>query len=179
MSQNWIIDFKINMFILELDKVSSLTQARFAAGEGFTHVCFDLAGMSEREINFQAVKDWLSGVKIGIWVDEEARVDLGAVDYIKERLDGSRVLATPTQPDADETDFIVVSKLPQTGGELKCVLSVSDNQLGDIETLSGHLDGLCGISLQAPPEERTGFLIVSDELRNFLDLLEDRELKGM
>ncbi len=165
------------MFILELDKVSTLTQARFAAGEGFTHVCFDLADMESRQFNFQAIRDFLSGVKIGIWADEQDRLDLNEVDYIKERIDGKTVIAAPTQPGDGDSDFVVVDGLPENYTKMKCVLSVQDAGLGDTEAVTRNLDDLCGISLQAPPEERTGFLTISDDLRDFLDMLEDRNLK--
>lgn len=165
------------MFILELDKVSSLTQARFAAGEGFTHVCFDLKEMDARQFSFQAIRDFLSGVKIGIWADRDAEMDLTGIDYVKERLDHATVLAAPTQPGDKEAEFMVVNALPDRSKGMKCVLSIREDGLNDLEGFAENLASICGVSLLAPKEERTGFLTVSDELRDFLDMLEDKELK--
>jgi len=53
-------------FVLELREVSSLTEARFAAGEGFTHIRLSKALANGPEAAIIQIKDFLSGVAVGM-----------------------------------------------------------------------------------------------------------------
>ena len=143
------------MFILEIYRVENLSQARFAAGEGFTHVTFPERFYQDKRMEFEAISAFLSGVKIGLeFLDADSTSTLpDGFNYFAQTKDNhSRVIK-----EINNTGV----KIPIWNGN-----SITPAEFQD------------GISIVAPTEIKTGLLHVEEPLRDLLEVLEDLNLKS-
>jgi|GEM_PF-4275851 len=90
-------------FVLELRDVSSLTEARFAAGELFTHIRLSDALASGPEAKILEIKAFLSGIGVGYNANLYESLPAWA-DYTVSTttfVQGSQTLSLATEPLAD------------------------------------------------------------------------------
>jgi hypothetical protein len=73
-------------FVLELRQVSSLTQARFAAGEGFTHIRLGPSILAGQEKEILEIKSFLSGVAVGLDSLEDGEMPHWADYFVQDGL---------------------------------------------------------------------------------------------
>lgn len=137
-------------FVLELRNVSSLTEARFAAGEGFTHIRLsaDLAGQGEAII--LGIKEFLSGLALGVELDAGEPLP-GWADYAVQGKclragHSEKLLAEP-----DEADGNAICVVEEIKGVAVAALPL-----------------VAGLSLPSPAEYKTGFADF-EPLQNLLE----------
>ena len=139
--------------ILELRNVASLTEARYAAGEGFTHIRLHNSILEKNDILLiEGIKSFLSGLSIGC-NKEVAHLTFGVqLDFIA----------------LQESDLAI---LRYTLSDIHLEVHIIES-LGDYEQLD-KLFTIMGISLPAPGEEETGILndytlidTILEDLRN-------------
>ena len=125
-------------FVLELRNVSSLTEARFAAGEGFTHIRLDAALAGGDLAPIEGIKGFLSGILVGLDLE-----------------------AGQSKPDWADY-FVQYGKLLDSTEEYSLVPPASEGDLAysiiEIEDLSIELPKAqpAGLSIPSPTEYKVG-----------------------
>jgi hypothetical protein len=140
-------------FVLELRDVSSLTEARFAAGEGFTHIRLSKNLAEGKESAILDIKNFLSGVAVGLEVEDANSALPAWADYFvlsQNLVEGSQKYPLYALQAVGEASIFLVSDLTQalpTGG-------------------------FAGISLPGLVEEKTGFADYAPH-QDFLELVRE------
>jgi hypothetical protein len=123
-------------FVLELRDVSSLTEARFAAGEGFTHVRLTPELATGPESKVLDIKRFLSGVLIGIdRIGEAQPIPTWADYYVQDRM------------------------LIQDGKSISLDMDPNSDNILALESLANPLPDvtLLGLSLPGLQEHKVGY----------------------
>ena len=111
-------------FVLELRDVSSLTEARFAAGEGFTHIRLSRQLASGPVTAIQEIKGFLSGIEVGAHLEDGQTVPEWADYHTQDKIlhdKGETFSLVPPGSEGDMNHCLIevetVSKaLPETYG---------------------------------------------------------------
>ena len=142
--------------ILELRDVTSLTEARYAAGEGFTHIRIGDRLIEENNVALiEGIKGFLSGMAVGC----------------------NRVYYTPALA---ATFHYYASADART----TTLHTTNDNRVLELETISlsndfklgSYLPTMQGFSIQAPGEEETGVLADYSTIETILDDIRNQQL---
>jgi hypothetical protein len=140
-------------FVLELRDVSSLTEARFAAGEGFTHIRLSKNLAEGKESAILDIKNFLSGVAVGLEVEDASSVLPTWSDYYvlsQNLVEGAQRFPLSTLPASGDTSVLLVTDLTQALPKAVCA----------------------GFSLPGLVEEKTGFADYAPH-QDFLDLVRE------
>jgi hypothetical protein len=137
--------------LLELRNVSSLTEARFAAGEGFTHIRFDPDFLLQATPDqLQAIAGFVSGLELGANLDSEnASQVLPLLSYSATKTDIKLHSSESAQPYYDLTHL--------SEAEVERLLSATPEPV---------------FSLKSPGEERPGMADFSN-LQILLERIEE------
>ncbi len=126
-------------FVLELRNVSSLTEARFAAGEGFTHIRLSPDLASQGDAIILGIKEFLSGLAVGLELPAGTQLPAWA-DYA-------------VRGDALQSEQInlPLADAHQANAQSICIL---DNVS---QATAEKLPPAAGLSIPSPAEYKTGF----------------------
>jgi hypothetical protein len=121
-------------FVLELRQVSSLTQARFAAGEGFTHIRLAPELVAGPEKDILEIKAFLSGVAVGLDASNADELPPWADYYVHKGSVVQRTIIYPEKelpPPISITEIAdLAAQLPDTGPKGLSLPGLEEEKLG-------------------------------------------------
>lgn len=139
-------------FVLELRNVSSLTEARFAAGEGFTHIRLSPDLASQGDAIILGIKEFLSGLAVGLDLPAGAQLPTWA-DYAVQ---GNNLQS--------EQINLPLANTGQATAQSICIIDNVSQAKADT------LPPAAGLSLPSPAEYKTGFADF-EPLQDLLDIV--------